>query len=34
MSMFIGKDFVEQSETITVEVMNLVEIINGSWVNE
>ena len=34
MSMFIGKDFVEQSETITVEVMNLVEIINGSWVSE
>ncbi|HHY83517.1 MAG TPA: hypothetical protein GX505_12705 [Clostridiales bacterium] len=30
-SMFIDKKFVEKSETITVDVMNLVESISGEW---
>jgi hypothetical protein len=30
-SMFINKKYVEKSNTITVEVMNLVETISGEW---
>ncbi|NLC43303.1 MAG: zf-HC2 domain-containing protein [Clostridiales bacterium] len=30
-SMFIDKQFVEKSNTITVELMNLVETISGEW---